>query len=158
MSLSASWRISLHIVPNDLLNSESSYYYYYYYYYYCYCCCYYFYYYYTASCIISLWEEYHSIPHPPHGKVIPLQDHTHVTQLALGAFEMVCMASVETHAHHFKNIKAFWEMLYLLFEMLYVESENGFVFFEMVCACLQCCTSFSFVFAFALICHCTIAV
>ena len=105
-SLSASWRISLHIVPNDLLNSESSYYYYYYYCC-CYCCCCYC-YCYTASCIISLWEEYHSIPHPPHGKVIPLQDHTLVMPLALGslgAFKMVCMASVETHAHHFKKKK-----------------------------------------------------
>ena len=71
--LSASWRISLHIVPNELLNSES-----YYYYYCCYC------YYYAASGIIYLWQEYHSIPRLPRGKVFTLGGHNYVTSLALG--------------------------------------------------------------------------
>ena len=40
--------------------------------------------------------------------------------------------------------------------MLYVQSENGFVFFEMVCTrVLLCCTSFSFGFVFfEMVCAC----
>ena len=41
-------------------------------------------------------------------------------------------------------------MLYLPFEMLYVQSENGFVFFEMVCSCFVMLYPFSFRF-----CVCT---
>ena len=111
-SLSASWRISLHIVPNDLLNTESYYYYYYYYYYY------------TASCIISLWEGYHSIPHPPRGKVIPLQDLTYVTPRTFHTsvesswlrlwrwghwvLSKCCACRLWQHSQHFQKHKGIW--------------------------------------------------
>ena len=49
-----------------------------------------------------------------------------------------------------KNIKALWEMLYLPFEMLYGQSKNAFVFFEMVCACFVMLYPFFFWF-----CVCT---